>query len=320
MKHSQDYQLISVIIPVFNKERFIDDCIDSVVCQTYNAIEILLIDDGSTDASGEKCDEWSLKDSRIRVIHTVNRGVSAARNTGLELAKGQFIVFVDADDTVTPEAIETMYQGITADKLDMWTSYFDEKLWGWCDGNFSKYLLNQRKTAVWGYIFRSDIVKSTKFQEDINNNEDFVYLYEISRITSRVSGFYTSDNNVYKYNQSDSQSLCKQVSISRVNSTLRAVQYVEKSTPSNLRMEFELYAFNMYLYVLSNCPFGKTEDEDLILSKRDMGRYLRRHFVQWLKSPTRSSVMGVAKAVCCAFFPSAYSTIVSVIKGAGNGK
>lgn len=320
MKHTSDHPLISVIIPVYNKEKFINDCIESVVCQTYCTIEIVLIDDGSTDASGTICDEWSMNDPRVKVIHTKNNGVSAARNTGLKLSEGQFVMFVDADDTMKPNAIETMYHGVTAGELDMWTSYFDIELWEWCGGNYSKYLLNQRKTAVWGYIFKSDIAKTSSFPEEISNNEDFVYLYRISRLTNKVSGTYIPDDNVYRYNQSDEQSLCKQTSISRVNSTLRAVRYVEESTPSNLRADFELYAFNMYLYVLSNCPYEKAGDEALIMSKKDMGRYMRGHFIQWLNYPKRSLGIGVVKAAFCALIPSAYSALVSTIKGAGNGK
>lgn len=320
MKRIPDYPLISVIIPVFNKERFMDACIESVVCQTYNAIEILLIDDGSTDSSGEKCDGWLLIDPRVKVTHTKNNGVSAARNMGLKLSKGQFITFVDADDTLASNAIETMYRGISADKVDMWTSYLDKELWEWSGRYYSKYLLNKRKTAVWGCIFKSDIAKSARFPEELINNEDFVYLYYISRITNRVAGNHISKRNVYKYNQSDEQSLCKQASIGRVNSTLRAVQYVEKITPDDLRTDFELFAFNMYVYVLSNCPYDNTATESLVLSKKDLGRYLREHYIQWAKCPMRASGMGVVKATCCALFPLAYSRFVSFIKGVGNGK
>ena len=320
MKHGLEFPLISVIVPVFNKGSFLDDCIDSIVSQTYNAIEILLIDDGSTDASGTICDEWSLKDCRVNVIHTNNKGVSAARNIGLKLSKGQFITFVDADDTLTPNALETMYRGITADKWDMWTSYLDKELWEWCGRNYSKYLLNKRKIAVWGCIYRAEVAKQIIFPEEISNNEDFVYQYIISRITNRIAGNFNINNNVYRYNQSDERSLCKQVSIKRVNSTLQAVWYVEKNTPSDLRTDFELYAFNMYLYVLSNCPREMSDAESLILSKKDIGRYLREHFVQWLKCPARNSGIGVIKAACCAVCPSIYSAIVSEIKGISNGK
>jgi glycosyltransferase involved in cell wall biosynthesis len=89
---------ISVIIPVYNTESYLRKCLDSIVNQTYRELEIIIIDDGSTDGSGEICDEYKMSDSRIRVFHTENRGLSCARNLGLDEAKGEWIGFVDSDD------------------------------------------------------------------------------------------------------------------------------------------------------------------------------------------------------------------------------
>lgn len=99
--------LISVIIPVYNTEKYLRQSIDSVLVQTYSAWELILIDDGSADGSERICDEYALKDSRIRVYHTKNRGVSAARNMGLEHAAGEWIAFLDSDDLMLPNALET---------------------------------------------------------------------------------------------------------------------------------------------------------------------------------------------------------------------
>ena len=102
--------LISVVVPVYNVKQYLDDCMHSIVNQTYENIEIILVDDGSTDGSGELCEEWKGKDSRIRVIHQENGGLSAARNTGIEHAKGSYIAFVDSDDWVSEEYIEKLYE------------------------------------------------------------------------------------------------------------------------------------------------------------------------------------------------------------------
>ena len=95
--------LISVIVPVYNVQYFLDDCVKSIVEQSYDNLEIVLVDDGSTDSSREKCDKWGLADSRIRVIHQKNAGLSGARNTGISIAKGDYIAFIDSDDWVTKE-------------------------------------------------------------------------------------------------------------------------------------------------------------------------------------------------------------------------
>ena len=101
---------LSVIVPVYKVEKYLSKCIDSILAQTFTDFELILIDDGSPDRCGEICDEYAAKDSRIIVIHQQNKGVSAARNAGLEIAKGKYIGFVDSDDWIEPE----MYQILIA--------------------------------------------------------------------------------------------------------------------------------------------------------------------------------------------------------------
>lgn len=98
--------LVSIIIPIFNVEKYIYQCLDSVISQTYKNLEIILVDDGSPDRCPEICDEYALKDSRVRVIHQKQSGVSVARNTALEVSNGTYIAFVDGDDSVNPRLIE----------------------------------------------------------------------------------------------------------------------------------------------------------------------------------------------------------------------
>ena len=95
---------VSVIVPVYNVEKLLQRCIDSILAQTFTDFELLLIDDGSKDKSGEICDEYAAKDSRIRVFHKQNGGVSTARNLGIDKAQGEWIYFVDSDDIVLPSA------------------------------------------------------------------------------------------------------------------------------------------------------------------------------------------------------------------------
>ena len=101
--------LISIIVPVYNTEKYLDRCIQSILSQTYSNIEILLIDDGSTDSSGAICDKYAEQDLRVRVFHKANGGASTARNMGLDNAKGEWIAFVDSDDWIDAEMYEKMY-------------------------------------------------------------------------------------------------------------------------------------------------------------------------------------------------------------------
>lgn len=111
--------LISVIVPIYNVERYLEKCIESICGQTFPGLEIILVDDGSTDRSGTICDEWVRKDPRIRVIHKENGGLSDARNAGIEAASGAWYMFVDSDDTITQDTVERLYAAAIAQNCEI---------------------------------------------------------------------------------------------------------------------------------------------------------------------------------------------------------
>ena len=100
--------LVSVIVPIYNVEKYLEKCIESIVNQTYKNLEIILVDDGSQDNCPAMCDEWTQKDSRIKVIHKKNGGLSSARNAGLEVSNGEYISFVDSDDWLDENTFEEL--------------------------------------------------------------------------------------------------------------------------------------------------------------------------------------------------------------------
>ena len=114
-----DNELISVIIPVYNVEQYLEKCIDSIINETYKNLEIILVDDGSTDNSGKLCDLLAKKDSRIVVYHKENGGLSSARNFGIDKANGEFIGFIDSDDYIDNDMYETLHNLIKKDKSDV---------------------------------------------------------------------------------------------------------------------------------------------------------------------------------------------------------
>ena len=111
--------LISVIIPIYKVETYLDECIASVVSQTYRNLEIILVDDGSPDNCPRMCDEWANMDNRVRVIHKTNGGLSDARNAGIDVAKGEYIAFVDSDDYIKPDMIEMLYAALGKEGADI---------------------------------------------------------------------------------------------------------------------------------------------------------------------------------------------------------
>jgi len=118
--------LVSVVVPVYNVEQYIDRCIESIVNQTYRQLEIIMVDDGSTDGCPDICDKWALKDNRISVIHKTNAGLGMARNTGIDNAKGEYICFFDSDDYIELETIEKCISSAKDNGSDL-------VLFGFCD-------------------------------------------------------------------------------------------------------------------------------------------------------------------------------------------
>ena len=119
---------VSVIIPVYKVEEYLADCVKSVLNQTFQDYEVILVDDGSPDSCPQQCDEWAEKDSRISVIHQENGGLSAARNTGVKAANGVYLYFLDSDDELTPDALEVMFNHVEAHpKVDLVQGGFFEK-------------------------------------------------------------------------------------------------------------------------------------------------------------------------------------------------
>jgi len=201
--------LVSVVVPVYNSERYIAKCVDSIINQTYRNLEIILIDDGSTDTSGKICDEYAEKDKRVRVIHKKNSGVSEARNCGIREAAGRYISFLDSDDYFEIETIEISSSVIEAEKADavIWGYYADfldaegkvlfSKIISPNTGNLSKKD-NSRLSVdeqfwgigyVWNKLYRMDIIKENDFwfNKDISMGEDTLFnasvLSEAGKIT-----------------------------------------------------------------------------------------------------------------------------------------
>lgn len=191
--------LVSIIVPLFNAKQYIGRCLDSIINQSYKEIEIIIVDDGSTDGSGQLCDEIQAKDSRVVVVHKKNEGVSKARNAGLEKAKGKYIVFLDVDDLMKNNFIENIYQ-----KNEFPLVVGGYELFGIKSGSegpeknmsinveMELALLWNKKPEyywwfVWGKLFRRDIIvnNNIRFKSELIYLEDFCFVLEyLSQIDS----------------------------------------------------------------------------------------------------------------------------------------
>lgn len=214
-------ELISIIVPVYNVEYYLEECVHSLELQTYKNIEIILVDDGSLDRSGEICDKLALTDTRIKVIHKKNGGLSDARNKGLEHSNGEYITFVDSDDIVEPNFIKALYNLITQGNYQVaqvGTQLINEsgeplnqKIV--FDGNMGKklngnYILNQdelirglllRKVhcAAWCNLYKRDFFDEIRFAKGILNEDMLMWVDGVEKVDNLI----ISSECLYDYRQ-----------------------------------------------------------------------------------------------------------------------
>lgn len=199
--------MISIIIPVYNAQKYLSRCIDSILVQTYQEYEILIIDDGSVDSSAELCDRYALEDTRIRVFHTKNKGVSSARNLGLRNATGEWICFVDADDALPRNALKCMISN-ASDKTDIIIGDFEYIIrdnttlcrhpeYKGRDEFIENYIASDW-VMICGCIINASIFKANEisFPEGIKFSEDF---YTMCAVLTHCSNIVCVDECVYTY-------------------------------------------------------------------------------------------------------------------------
>lgn len=200
---------VSVIVPVYNVEKYLRRCVDSLLCQTYPNIEIILVDDGSTDKSGSICDEYLYIDKRIRVIHKKNGGLSSARNAGLEIAVGEYIGFLDSDDWARPEMIEFLLSIILKEDSEIaqcgFTPFYEkQQLSEYVEKDYVKEptvnlsyieaynelygidVNNNINFITWNKLYKRGLFDFLRFSEGMNN-EDVIMTAKIIALCSKIS-------------------------------------------------------------------------------------------------------------------------------------
>ena len=206
---------ISVIVPVYNAEKYIDKCIDSIIQQTYDNWELLLVDDGSTDKSGSICDKWAESDSRIRVFHVPNGGVSEARNIGLQKVSGEVLTFVDADDwlnTDTLKEVSVFFNDFDFVRVSMNYVYSESEQQAFLlketeswQALMSQILSRETILGVCSAFYKTCVVKQNNitFNKDLRNGEDWLFTCQYLKNTNRVK---VINKAFYQYNKQNESS------------------------------------------------------------------------------------------------------------------
>lgn len=200
-------ELISVIVPVYNVEKYLKRCVESILRQTYKNFELILVDDGSTDSSGEICDRYMEIDNRIKVIHKYNGGLSSARNAGLDTMCGEFLTFVDSDDFVSERYLEVLYgiikkYGVSISQVafergdkDLFSQKQSQRKIVKVCRNIGMYSNRDVKTTVWAKLYHRKIFETIRFPLDKIYEDEFV-TYKAIAFANCIA---VSSENLYYY-------------------------------------------------------------------------------------------------------------------------
>ena len=253
--------LISIVVPVYNVEKYIKKCIDSIINQTYQNLEIILVDDGSPDKCGEICEEYSKKDNRIKVIHKENGGVSDARNAGLEKATGEYIAFIDSDDYIDKNYISTLYNMCITNKAEIAQCSFkrvtdnqianekdvENKIVNMSGIEAIKNIFKENYieyTVAWNKLYKKSLFDNIKYPKG-KLHEDEATTYKLFYEAKIVS--VTNEKLYYYY--------IRQNSITNTKFSLRRLDYIEELEEQlkffNDRNEEDIYLEVYYRYARS---------------------------------------------------------------------
>lgn len=216
-----DNDLISIIIPIYNVEKYLTECLQSLLAQTYKNLEIILVDDGSPDNCGKICDKYAKKDSRIKVLHKKNGGLSDARNNGINIATGKYICFIDSDDYVDKCFIEKLYRNMKKDNVKLIQCNIlrvDEKCnilkkvgYDTCEIKSGKEIIKEQygvhvieNTVVWNKMYAKELFDDIKFPVGKIHEDEFVtykIIYNLDRvaiINDYLYNYRENNNSIMK--------------------------------------------------------------------------------------------------------------------------
>ena len=286
--------LISVIIPVYNVEEYIDRCVNTVMKHTYKNLEIILVDDGSTYSSAQKCDLFKEKDDRIKVIHKTNGGLSDARNKGMDICSGEYVTFIDSDDWINDKYIELLYNSIVKYKSDISISdmidsdgkyyYKDYNLYGIKEKTYTPeqalyVILTQKEfnTSADGKLFKYDLINKYRFKYGILY-EDFDLIYKIIDNASKIS--FVDDAKYYYYQRKGSiaHSKMDKKHYIIINISNDIMKFIEKKYPDLAEAALSRYVFSNLL-LLS----GIICDKEQLLMQQKIKSNLKSNFVRICK-------------------------------------
>lgn len=251
---------ISVIVPIYNAEKYLIECIDSILKQTYTDFELLLVNDGSNDSSAQICDEYSKKDSRIKVFYKRNGGVSSARNLALENIEGDWVTFVDADDMLTKECLEICVNKTKKDNLDLLQFLHSRSIrYSKNDNKYSKVLNNmdflevQHNICIGGTFVKSSIIRDNviRFNNEMKLAEDQLFVLQSIYFSRRLE-IISDVLYIYRRNGNSATSIGKPEDI--LMSCRHLIEFKQLNTWASHQIDNTILGFLVRMTVSNKIP------------------------------------------------------------------
>lgn len=303
-------KLITVIIPVYKVEEYLEKCIKSVQDQTYTNLEIILVDDGSPDRSGRMCEAIGRTDSRIRVIHQKNMGLSGARNSALDIMQGDAVTFVDSDDTVDTNMIETLvkdmeeydadivecqFYEVFGDRVDVFDYLGDTKVYNTEQALLIDLGSKGGSIAACGKLYRRHIFAEHRFEAGRLGEDAFAIIGSL-RQANRIVIDHRPMYYYYHRNNSITTEGFSEKTLDEIEGAKRNLEIVEKEFPKAMPGAMFRYDWS-YLWVLDRILLDEQWRENKHL--KDIMRHIRKHFFRIIKCPyfTRNRKIGAAVAI-----------------------
>lgn len=258
MKFIQENKKVSIVVPVYNVAEYLDECISTLVEQTYRNIEIILVNDGSTDNSMEICRKWQITDPRIQLYNNTNHGVSYTRNFAMERSNGDYITFVDSDDKVSEDYIKVLVETMEATSAEMSvTSYscfkdgedaaffeIEDSLVKKCDIEMAFYTLT--RGMPWAKLYKKEIIQkyNLKFNENIHVSEDLLFNIQYSAHCSTLA---FNKSQLYGYRQRSNSAAHNTVSL-KWFSCLKVYKYLFDNYSNNSVFPYIVFNYLKFLY------------------------------------------------------------------------
>lgn len=259
--------LISIIVPIYNTERYLPKCIDSLIAQTYRNIEIILVDDGSSDNCSSICDEYAAKDSRVKVIHKPNGGASSARNAGLDIIQGELVTFVDSDDYIEPDAISKMFDAISNTNADIAcmhanliasdyslikTESNNTSVISRCTSNeYIRGMCRKEKSeSVCDKLFRASLFEKNRFEQG-KLNEDFFFLSKLLFADLKIAEVDYAGYNYYQREGSITHSGFEKAIVDAVKNSIELKELANTEKPELEKHFAEIALFQARVALLT---------------------------------------------------------------------